>query len=95
LAFSREEGLVVVGRVVEAGNSSGSTTGFAWQLRLRQHLLGVGARANVRHLAHNTVQDPLRDDTEEPVAGHLPGMEVDVCLSAPGSWELSYNMRSK
>ncbi|MFN2245357.1 MAG: hypothetical protein ACK2U2_23915, partial [Anaerolineae bacterium] len=65
------------------------------QFRRMPKLLVVGARANVRHLADDIVEDLFGDGAEEFVAGDLPGVEVDVCLSAPSSCALSYNMRSK
>jgi hypothetical protein len=44
---------------------------------------------------YNVIQNLLGNGPKEPVVRHPPGVEVDVCLSAPSNWALSYNMRSK
>jgi hypothetical protein len=58
---------------------------------------GIEPAGRVGHFTHDVVQDLLRGGTEELVAGDRltsegsqdPGVEVGVCLWAPGSWELS------
>jgi hypothetical protein len=80
---------------VLGGIEPGNAIGVAWQLRPGPQLLVVGAAANVRHFAHSIVENLFCDRAEKLVAGDLPGVEVDVCLPAPSSWALSYNMCSK
>ena len=81
----------------------GNTCGVAWQFRRTPRLLYVGAGANVQHFADNMVEDLFDDGAEELVAGDRltsgrsqePGVELNVCLSAPSSWALSYSNFSK
>jgi hypothetical protein len=60
------------------GGVKGNTCGVAWQLRLWPQLLVVGARANVRHFAHNVIENLLGDGAKELVARNLPGVEIDA-----------------
>jgi hypothetical protein len=50
---------------------------------------GVEATLGTEQFTDHIVQDLLGDGAEELVAGDLPGVQVDVCLPAPSSCELS------
>jgi hypothetical protein len=66
-------------------------------------ILGGVESGRIGHLAEHVIQDLLCDGAEELVAGDRltsgrsqdPGVEVDVCLAAPNSCELSYSILSE